>query len=217
MSVYAASRANIRPEMTRDRTEIQADIDTLEEFADAYRFYWGAPDERGDVPTEFVGNRATLRKKIHRMLGPAERIMQQAGTNGIGVIPHPAFRGPGRHGLAATAFAEEHHGFQGLEPPAYMGVLDAVDLTIGILEDELKEAGVKGDTPEADTEPPPISSLAQPAQHRTTGRHFPRLILGRVLTHVPKWLSVIERAVLFLAAVAGIVGVLGLIFGWWSN
>lgn len=204
--------------MTRDATEIQSDIDTLEEFADPYRFYFGAPDVKGDVPAEFVGNRTTLRQLIHRQLGPVERIMQAAGTNGIGVMPPPAIGGPGRHGLAATAFAEEHVQFQGIEPPIYMSVLDSVNLTIGILEDELKKSGKRGDAPEpASAPPPPISSVTQAAQHRTTGHRFPRLILGRVLTRVPKWLSVIERVVLFLAAVAGIVGVLGLIFGWWSN
>lgn len=205
--------------MTRDHDEIQADISTLEEFAAAYRVYWGAPDERGHVPTEFVGNRATLRQKIHRMLGPAERVMQQAGTNGIGVIPHPAIRGPGRHGLAAAAFAEEHPGYQGLDPPAYRGVLDAVDLTLGILEDESKRA-TKGDKGPAGPPSPVVAAaaaVAPPVLGPVIESGFPRLVVQRVKANAPRWAVVIERVVLFLAALAGIVGLLGLIFGWWSN
>ncbi len=95
--------------MHRSAPEIQSDIDTLEEFIDAYRYYFGAPDEKGDVPTEFVGNRATLRQLILRKTGPVEAIMERLGTNGIGVLPPPAVGGPGLHGLSAVAFADEQY------------------------------------------------------------------------------------------------------------
>jgi len=40
------------------------------------------------------------------------------------------------------------------------------------------------------------------------------LILGRVLRRVPRWLAMVERIVIFLAAVAAIVAVVGTALGW---
>lgn len=191
--------------MARSTPEIQADIDTLEEFVDAYRYYFGAPDEKGDVPREFVGNRATLRQLILRKIGPVEAIMERLGTNGIGVLPPPAVGGPGLHGLSAVAFADEQYLYKNASPPLHQSVLDAVERSIGLLQHELKGQG---------RSPFPPLTSSSTSGHRP---RFPRLILGRVLRHVPGWAALVERLVLFSAAVAAIVGVLGTALGWWSD
>jgi hypothetical protein len=185
-----------------DRTtqEIQADIDTLEEFADAYRFNYQAPDEQGRVPSEFVGNRATLRRLILRKVGPVEAITNDLGTNGFGLISPVG--GPPVTGVSALAFADENPHFMYAEPPAHQMVLDAVEKSIGLLQHELGPLGRAR------------TAVRLPGKSR--GR-FPRLILGRVLRRVPRWLALVERLVLFLAAVAAIVGVLGATLGWWAG
>lgn len=185
-----------------DRTnhEIQADIDALEEFADAYRYYNQAPDEKGEVPREFVGNRATLRQLILRKLGPVEAIMNNLGTNGFGLISPVG--GPPVSGVSALAFADENPHFMYAEPPVHQMVLDAVEKSIGLLQHELGPLG--------------RARIAVRLPGRSRER-FPRLILGRVLRRVPRWLAMVERIVIFLAAVAAIVAVVGTALGWWAG
>jgi len=190
--------------MARTAAAIRSDIALLEDFASSYRLYFSVPDEDGSVPV-LSGSREALRQKIHRQLGPSERIMQTAGTNGIGVMPPAAIGGPPRQGLAATAFAQEHPIFAAAEPPIHLGVLDAVNLTLGVLEDELKKSG--GAVKDAPTPP----AIAQP-----TCRRIPRS-LQRLRPHFPKWRAWIVGTIAFLASVAVIVGTLGTIFGWWSG
>lgn len=189
--------------MARLNSEIHAEIDALEEFADAYRFYFGAPDAKGDLPREFVGNRATLRQLILRKLGPAEAIMTRVGTNGIGVLPPPAIGGPGLRGLSALAFADEQSLYQRASPPLHQIVLDAVERSIGLLQHELQVQGTSSSSPRL-----PSSRWRL---------RFPRLILDRILRHVPRWASAIERIILLSAGIAAIVGVVGTALGWWSD
>jgi hypothetical protein len=184
----------------RPNQEIQTDIDTLEEFADACRYYNQAPDEKGEVPREFVGNRATLRQLILRKLGPVEAIMNELGTNGFGLISPVG--GPPVSGVSALAFADENPHFANAEPPVHQMILDAVERSIGLLQHE------QGPLGRART------AVRLPGRPRG---HFPRLILGRVLRSVPRWAAMIERIVFFLAAIAAIVAVVGTALGWWSG
>lgn len=183
---------------TRNR-DIQADIDILEQFADAYRFYYQAPDEQGRVPREFVGNRATLRQLIMRKVGPVAAIMNELGTNSFGL--QSPVGGPPVMGISGLVFGDENPHFMYAEPPVHQMVLDAVERSIGLLQHELGPIGR-------------ARSTVRPTKSR--GR-FPRLILGRVLRRVPLWAAMVERLVLFLAALAAIVGVLGAALGWWSG
>jgi hypothetical protein len=184
-----------------DRTnqEIQADIDALEEFAEAYRFYNQAPDAQGNVPREFVGNRATLRQLILRKVGPVEAIMNDLGTNGFGL--RSPMGGPPVMGVSALAFANENPHFAHAQPPVHQLILDAVERSIGLLQHQ------QGPLRRARAAVLPVAA---------SGR-FPRLILGRVLRRVPRWAAMIERLVLFAASIAAIVGVLGAALGWWSG
>lgn len=93
----------------RSNGEIQADIDTLEEFAEAYRFYNQAPDEQGQMPREFVGTPATLRQLILRRVGPVEAIMNDLSTNRFGLVS--PLGGSPVSGVSALAFADENPHF----------------------------------------------------------------------------------------------------------
>lgn len=188
--------------MTRTLNTIQADIDKLESLSDAYRLYFTVADDEGVIPV-FAGNRGGLRRRIHRMLGPAERIMEATGTNAIRVVPPAAVGGPAAEGLAAAAFAEEKPQFKEIEPRVHLSVLDAINLTIGVLEDELGSTRDFGPSPIVD------GKRDEPREHR-----FPKLILERLRSNVPKWALVVERVGLFLAALVVLVGTLGSILGW---
>lgn len=183
----------------RSNQEIQADIDALEEFADAYRFYFQAPDAQGRVPREFVGNRATLRQLILRKVGPVEAIMHDLGTNRFGL--QSPVGGPPVMGVSALVFGDENPHFANARPPVHQLILDAVERSIGLLQHQLGPLGR-------------ARTAVRPGQSR--GR-FPRLILGRVLRRVPRWLAMVERLVFFLGAVAAIVAVLGSALGWWAG
>jgi len=183
----------------RASQEIQADIDALEEFAEAYRSYNRAPDAQGNVPREFVGNPATLRQLILRKIGPVEAIMNDLGTNGFGL--RSPLGGPPVMGISALAFADENPHFAYAEPPVHQLILDAVERSIGLLQHQ------QGPLRRARTAVLPAAS---------SGR-FPRLILGRILRHVPRWAAMIERLVFFLAAIAAILAVLGSALGWWGG
>lgn len=184
----------------RSNGEIQADIDTLEEFAEVYRLYYPTPDEQGQVPHEFVGNPATLRQSILRKVGPVEAIMNDLGTNRFGLVS--PLGGSPISGVSALAFGDENPHFMYAEPPVHQMVLDAVEKSIGLLQHQLGPIGRAR------------TAVRLPGTSR--GR-FPRLILGRVLRRVPRWLATIERIVLFVAAIAAIVGVIGAALGWWSG
>jgi len=185
--------------MDRTNQKIQADIDVLEEFAEAYRFYYQAPDAQDRVPREFVGNRATLRQLILRKVGPVEAIMNDLGTNRFGL--QSPVGGPPVMGVSALVFGDENPHFANAEPPVHQMNLDAIERSIGLLQHQLGPLG---------------RARTAVLPGRSRGR-FPRLILGRVLRRVPGWLATVERLVFFLAAVAGIVAVLGAAFGWWSG
>ena len=187
--------------MLRSAHELQADIATLEEFADAYRHYFGA-DSRGEGPHESIGNRAALRQAVLRKVGPVEAIMSRTGTNRIGVFPPPAVGAPGVQGVSSLIFADEQTLYPRGAPPAHQMVLDAIEQTIGLLQHELRRRG--------------RPSPSKPALQGWPPR-FPRLILDRMLRHVPRWAATGERIVLFTAAVAAIASVLGASLGWWSN
>jgi len=173
--------------------DIQADIDILEQFADAYRTYYRSPDAKGEVPREFAGNEATLRQLILRKVGPVAAIMNDLGTNNFGL--QSPIGGPPVMGISGLVFGDENPHFMYAEPPVHQLVLDAVERSIGLLQHELGPIG----------------------RARTTVRPTRRLILGRFLRRVPLWAALVERLVLFLAAIAAIVGVLGAAFGWWSG
>lgn len=81
-------------------------------------------------------------------------------------------------------------------------VLDAVEKSIGLLQHQLSPLGRAR------------TAVRLPGASR--GR-FPRLILGRLLRRVPRWAAMVERLVLFVAAIAAILGVVGAALGWWSG
>ncbi|MGI8407808.1 MAG: hypothetical protein ACR2L3_04795 [Actinomycetota bacterium] len=204
--------------ISRPCSEIQADLEILRSFADAYRLYYTVPDEDGVIPV-YAGDRDGLRRRIHRQLGRAEKAMKAAGVNEFGIGPPPAVGGPGRLGLVATAFAYDEPQFQG-DPPIYHLVLDRVELAIGVLEhDAADSADQRGAVKTFGRGLVTAAHDAAVAYQRGDLRRerMPKLLIERLVDTVPRWALRTERLILFVAGVAAIVATVGLAAGWWSS
>ncbi len=218
----------------RSASEVESDIATIRKFASSYRAYWGVTADGEE--SEPVKDRDGLRSRLHRQLPAVEKIMVRAGTNGFGFGPPPIARGnPPRIGIVAVAFADEDpvYGIGG-GPPCHDEVLNRLEMTLGVLDAEVEETK-KGPPPA----PPPVkpqpkheSADAEPAAESgrdavpvevveapPTGSGPVRVFLhgvGKAWTDARTAGLSIKEGIYVGAALATIVGTLGLAFGWWG-
>jgi hypothetical protein len=216
----------------RAASTIESDIATITSFASSYRAYWGVAADGSE--REPVKDRVGLRARLHRQLPRVERIMVRANTNGFGFGPPPiAGGGPPRLGVVAVAFADEDPVYAvGGGPPCYDEVINRLEMTIGVLEDELEVAREAAPTEKREVDGPTDSDDAK-TQHSPV----PVEVVESMPTHAASWrvfLNGIRTAwyearaarsrkhrsleawIAIAAGLVTIVGTVGAILGWWS-
>jgi hypothetical protein len=214
---------------------IEADIATIQKFASSYRAYWGvASDGRERQPPK---DPVALRHRLHRQLPGVEKIMARAHTNAFGFTAPPIARGaPPRIGIVAVAFADEDPVYSvGGGPPCYEEVLNRLEMTLGVLNTELKDArsGVhSAPSPAVPSEARPVAkaegaatvSKALGADEAPLGASPIRVFVDGLRKAWRDARSArreggqgsVDRYVAITAGVTTIIGTLGAALDWWS-